>query len=197
MDSLTNLSAMDTDVIARFYPLDSEETIRKIQESIHCEAVPPLYNLPTPGASAMSRQHALVLRFSRPPRGDRGFVFGHDTRCDCVLPAFHGMSRMHFAITYDASHRLVLEDFSTAGTTVTYSGQPGERRTNFTWIIGEDEFVLDKRILVTVGSVTFEVVVPEYSAPTSAYNESRALFAARRAALGALPGTTRPFLVRT
>lgn len=106
---------MDNDVIARFYPIDNEEATCLVQESTHCEAVLQP-GLPAPGASASSHQHAFVLRFSRPPLWERGFVFGRDTKvCDCVLPTFHGIGNMHFAVTYDKSHHLVLEDFSKAG----------------------------------------------------------------------------------
>lgn len=71
---------MDTDVIARIYPLDSEEATREMKASIHCEVVPrPLTALPTTRA-ATSRQHAVVLRFSRPLLGGRGFVFGRDRK---------------------------------------------------------------------------------------------------------------------
>lgn len=179
---------MDTDVIARLYPIGGDrETTRKVRASAHCELAPP-HSTAQPATGSLV--HALVLRFSRPPRGIRGFVFGRDsTVCDCVLPDFRGVGNAHFAITYDDSHRLVLEDFSSAGTTVTYDGDAGIRRSGFVWIIGEDGFTSGKRIIVDASTVRFEVVIPDYAYPTNAYNEGRADMAANRAALGSLPRT--------
>ncbi|CAN8096757.1 unnamed protein product [Discula destructiva] len=186
---------MDTDVIARLYPLGGQDLTRKIRESSHCELVPPP---PSALGSNELWQYALVLRFSRPPRGDRGFVFGHDSGvCDCVLPAFYGVEGAHFAITYDGFHRLVLEDSSTAGTSVEYDGEAGERRRRFIWIIGEDEFTVGKRIIVNASSASFQVVVPEYAHPTTAYDESRAFMAANRTALGPPPRGLEPLFVKT
>lgn len=155
---------MDDDVIARLYPLDNEEVSFKMRESPHCEvATRPSTSLPTPRTNG-SQMYAIVLRHSRPPRGDRGFVFGRDNRvCDCTLPAFRNISSMHFAISYDEYHRLVLDDFSSVGTTVTYDNQAGERRSNFTWIVGEHDFVHGKRIIVNVNFISFEVSVPHHA----------------------------------
>lgn len=189
---------MANDVIARLYPFDNEETTRKVRECCHCEVVQRPSSLPTPGASAHSHQEAIVLRFSRRPKTDRGFVFGRNSEnCDCVLPAFHGISNTHFVITFDESHRLVLDDFSTTGTMVTYNGQGGERRRNFRWIIGEDEFVLDKRILVTISSITFEVVVPHYDRPVLAYEQNRLAWTDRRFDWITAPALTHPLLIRS
>ncbi|KUI73198.1 hypothetical protein VM1G_08920 [Cytospora mali] len=84
------------------------------------------------------RQHVLVLGFSRPPIGDLGFFF---------FLSFSGARSLD---------------------TFTYDDKAGEHRRNFVWIIGEDEITLNKGTLVDASSVTLEVVVPEYDAPTYA-----------------------------
>lgn len=86
----------------------------------------------------------IELRFSNGPRTSRGFVFGRNSNCDCVLPGMTGVSNFHFAITYDDAGRLVIQDLgSTVGTQVTYAGSDGRaqgtgRRRDFRWIIGGD-----------------------------------------------------------
>lgn len=189
----------DPDVIARLYPLD-EETGRAVRDSVHGEAVPVSWTEPTPGADASAQ--AFVLRFSRPPLNGFSFVFGRDrTVCDCVLPALAGVRGVHFAVTYDDFHRPTIEDLSTVedssatGTSVTYNGS-GESRKGFKWIIGEDDFVLDKRIIVTASYATLEVVVSDHHA-TGAYDQGRALLASRRSGAPGLPTPTHPLLIRS
>ena len=82
----------------------------------------------------------LQLTFSRGPKGPKGITFGTNANaCDVYLPRWKcvsGTGREHCYLTFDAQNRLILQDDSTYGTIVTYDGQGGMTRRNFTWIIG-------------------------------------------------------------
>lgn len=69
-----------------------------------------------------------------------GWVFGSDPElCDVLVSSKgkqHGISRRHFCITFDGQRRLVLNDISTYGSRVSYTGQGrNESRRGFTWIL--------------------------------------------------------------
>jgi hypothetical protein len=91
------------------------------------------------GISPCLSKPGLQLSFSHGPKGPLGFMLGRDARhCDIVLPHLPGISRQHCYLTFDYQRRLIVNDISSYGTIVTYDGMGGERRRNFTWIIGGD-----------------------------------------------------------
>ncbi|KAK2746812.1 hypothetical protein FQN57_002854 [Myotisia sp. PD_48] len=89
---------------------------------------------------AYDHMHRIRLDFNKPPKNEeRGFVFGTDpTQCDIILARpgqIRGISRAHFSIKF-GKDKIVLEDFSKWGTTVSYDNQAkNEVRRNFKWIL--------------------------------------------------------------
>lgn len=98
----------------------------------------------------------LELRFSNPPKTDRGFVFGRDEKCDVVLPAnLKNISNYHFSLTFENNfedthrYRLVLRDLrSTFGTSVEYNGKGGGHRRDFRWILSGHSETLNTPIII-------------------------------------------------
>ena len=100
----------------------------------------------------------LELRFSHGPRTGTGFIFGTDPdTCDVFLPAVQGISQHHFALTFEnnfadsAEYRLVLRDFSTFGSAVTYDGHGRHFRRNFRWILnGHETLTRNTNIVIEI-----------------------------------------------
>ena len=129
----------------------------------------------------------LQLTFSPGPRAGHGLVIGHDHRCHIVLPKLRHISGRHCALTFDAERRLILRDFSTNGTIVTYNGQGGEKRRSiityddkgrekrqhFTWILSGDE-VPDKakKIIIQIEEIRFQIIISKHETYPDLYNDN-------------------------
>ena len=106
--------------------------------------------------------HRLQLTFSEKPKdASKGYSFGTDSKkCDIVLGnrGAHGISGLHFSITFDDKKRLILRDSSTNGTAVSYSGQARkEVRHHFTWILNLEKKEGKWDVEVHVQGVSFKV----------------------------------------
>ncbi|EER41982.1 conserved hypothetical protein [Histoplasma capsulatum H143] len=92
-----------------------------------------------PSLSQIDRE-VLQLTFNHRPKGNEGFCLGRDkSKCDIFLPTLqysYPISARHCYLTFDNQNRLILRDQSSHGTTVLYDGKGGEKRRNFTWILG-------------------------------------------------------------
>lgn len=101
----------------------------------------------TPGYSVASETsvneleylHRIRLRFDHETKVKGRLTFGSDpARSDVLLTSKrrqHGISGVHFYITFDDKQRPVIQDMSLNGLTVSYDGQAkDERRKHFHWI---------------------------------------------------------------
>ena len=84
--------------------------------------------------------HRIHLRFDQNTKLKGRVTFGSDPdRSDVLLTPKrrqHGISGLHFYITFDNQNRPVVRDTSKKGLTVSYDGQAvDERRRHFQWII--------------------------------------------------------------
>jgi hypothetical protein len=113
----------------------------------------------------------LQLTFSHGPKGGHGFIIGTDpSSCDIVVPEILNkydhpvISSKHLYISFDAQHRLFVQDTSSRGTIVTYDGKGGKKRRNFKWIIGGDRVPDDtKTIVIEIHlKLKFQIVVSKH-----------------------------------
>ncbi|EEH03776.1 CAMK family protein kinase [Histoplasma capsulatum G186AR] len=85
-------------------------------------------------------QEGLQLTFNNTLAGNKGFCLGTNAnKCDIILPdqqRQHPVSGWHCYLTFNNQNHLILRDKSRHGTTVLYDGKGGEKRRNFTWILG-------------------------------------------------------------
>ncbi|TKA60932.1 hypothetical protein B0A55_12653, partial [Friedmanniomyces simplex] len=87
--------------------------------------------------------------------------------CDIVLPLLKGISRCHCYLTFDKERRFILRDCSTNGTMVTYDGKGGEKRQDFTWILGGHR-VPDKTETIVIrlhAALKFQIIVGKPTFP--------------------------------
>ncbi|KAK4038259.1 hypothetical protein C8A01DRAFT_17631 [Parachaetomium inaequale] len=118
----------------------------------------------------------LELRFSDIPPTSSGLVFGRDRNtCDIVLPNISGISRRHFALTYDNNfddghYRLIVRDLSTYGTMVTYNHEGHKLGTKCDWVIGGSEVADGATIIVRPhDDLRFRIVVTRRDITSPAY----------------------------
>lgn len=99
--------------------------------------------------SNLASIEGLQLTFTFGPKAMPGFYLGtNHRRCDILLPGIPSISRHHCYLTFDEEGRLIVQDCSKNGTIVRYDGKGGEKRCNFTWIIGGDEVPDNTREIV-------------------------------------------------
>ncbi|KID84985.1 serine/threonine protein kinase [Metarhizium guizhouense ARSEF 977] len=111
-------------------------------------------------------QRAIQLCFSQEPLRRGRFVLGTDAnRCDVLLPPAPGISAQHCSIGFDAESRLVLDDFSEAGTQVWYDWACSGDQRGHSWILSRG----DQRVVIDVQGVRFQLVVNDRSADWEAY----------------------------
>jgi len=111
------------------------------------------------------------LTFNPGPKAGQGLVLGTDSNCDIVLPQLSKISRRHCALTFDASRRLILRDFSHHGTIVEYNDKGGELRRHFTWIIGGHRVPRDtKKIAIGIQGIKFQIIVSTHDTHPDLYN---------------------------
>jgi serine/threonine-protein kinase Chk2 len=137
-------------------------------------------------------EDGLQLTFSHGPKGGGGFALGiHRNKCDIVLRNVEDkISRFHGYLTFDSQNRLILKDCSTHGTIVRYDGKGGEKRRNFTWILGGDEVPdrnVEKIVIEFHKRLKFQIVVPKHYAHLDQYIDNIRQFRAETAANEALP----------
>ncbi|KAL9584902.1 MAG: hypothetical protein Q9212_001836 [Teloschistes hypoglaucus] len=119
-------------------------------------------------------EEGLQLTFSHGPKAGLGFVLGTNaSSCDIVLPPLRDengkpvISRKHCYITFDAQRRLIVRDCSSQGTIVEYNGDGGEKRRNFTWIIGGHQVPdsIEEIVLQIHNDLKFQIVVSKPTFP--------------------------------
>lgn len=114
----------------------------------------------------------LQLTFNHGPKSRQGFVIGSNRDyCDIVLPSLQKISRRHCSLTFDAERRLILRDFSTNGTTVTYDGNGEERRKDFTWILSDKSLTGVEKIVIQIQKIKFQIIVSRHEANPALYNK--------------------------
>ena len=110
----------------------------------------------------------LQLMFSHGPKAGLGFVFGAEaSSCDIPLPPLQEISRRHCYLTFDEQQRLIVRDTSSYGTIVTYNRKGGEKRRNFTWIVGGHRVPDEtEEIIIQINDdLKFQVVVSKPTFP--------------------------------
>ncbi|KAH7171301.1 protein kinase [Dactylonectria macrodidyma] len=125
----------------------------------------------------------LRIKFSDIPRTKKGVVFGCDPQCDVVVPEAN-MSNIHFSLTFDDSHRLIVKDLgSRTGTQVTYDQKGEGIRSGFQWIVGGHDMANKAaNIVITITDcVAFQIFVsvfdissPAHAARVSRFNQGTA-----------------------
>jgi len=160
----------DANVIACLYPANGCEEAYKV---ISSEENRMRYIEPSTASESVDEEYdpthlpGLQLAFDSELKAGRGFIFGRDKRiCDIVVPdlatidhATTTISRRHCCLKFDEQGRLVLEDFSTYGTIVTFDGQGGVEHKNHTWILsGEGSPPLSKIVINIQSVVQFEII---------------------------------------
>lgn len=91
----------------------------------------------------------IEVRFSNIPRSHHGIIFGTGPDSDVVLPNCKGVGYHQFTLTFDDTNRLIVKDWgSLIGTEVTYEGEGGGTRRGFQWIVGGDDVLLQKNIVL-------------------------------------------------
>jgi serine/threonine-protein kinase Chk2 len=130
----------------------------------------------TPNETTHSRLHypGLRLTFDTGPKAGPGLVLGTDLDCDIMLPQLRKISRRHCYLTFDGQRRLILRDFSRCGTIVTYDGQGGKKRRQFTWILsGHRAPEGTKRIVIEIHEdVKFQIIVSRHDQYPDLYNNN-------------------------
>ena len=124
--------------------------------------------------------HRLQLTFGKEPKdASKGYSFGTDSKkCDIVLGnrGAHGISGLHFCITFDVIHeekRLILRDSSTNGTAISYSGQARkEVRHHFTWILNLEKEEGKWEVEVHVQGLSFKVELASHKTCEADYNKN-------------------------
>lgn len=106
----------------------------------------------------------LPLTFDLGPRSGIGFMFGRDRDyCDILLPTQNRrVSGRHCCITFDEQQQLVLRDFSTHGTKVTYNGQGAEKRRGFTWLLNHENLEQGTKIVINIQGIRFRITTPKH-----------------------------------
>ncbi|TAQ83032.1 hypothetical protein B7494_g8644, partial [Chlorociboria aeruginascens] len=124
----------------------------------------------------------LQLTFNPSPAG-QGWVFGTHESCDIVLPKLPLISRFHCSITFDIQGQVILRDFSSHGTILTYSGQGGEIRKTifpedgeplyFTWILsGPMSQEKHENIVINIQSIKFHIILPKHDVKSLLYRKN-------------------------
>ena len=112
----------------------------------------------------------LQVTFNAGPKAGQSFVLGTDrNRCDIVLPRLGEISRRHCCLTFDAERRLILRDFSTNGTMVTYDGKGAERRHHFTWILSG---TVASEIVIKIEKIEFQMIVSRHETHPGLYSDN-------------------------
>lgn len=76
----------------------------------------------------------LVFLFSHGAKTTAGIIGGTAANVDFHLPTAAGVSDYHFAITFNSRNQPIVKDLgSLGGTKVTYTGERGQRLSNFEW----------------------------------------------------------------
>lgn len=111
----------------------------------------------------------LAVRFSHGARTSVGVVGGCAANADLAFQDIPGISKYHFAITFDDQNRPIVRDLgSKGGTKVTYNEEKGERLSNFEWSLEGPSIANGKPpILNLTNLVQFKVILPlrEYTSP--------------------------------
>ena len=124
-----------------------------------------------------SEIHQILLRFDdlRKDIG-RGFGFGKDEhRCDVFLP-YKPLSQLHFRITFDEKHQLILEDTSKNGTWVSYGDEKDPDPRNYRRFL-----LLPDRgsIKVTIGKLCFRIEFPNHASCEAQFQTNVKLYLER------------------
>ena len=104
----------------------------------------------------------LVVRFSHSARTRVGVVCGHALNANLVFQNIPGISKFHFAFTFDDQYRPIVRDLgSTGGTKVTYNGENGQRRSKFDWLLQGPSIARGKPPVLNITDlIQFKVIVP-------------------------------------
>ena len=107
----------------------------------------------------------LVLLFSHGAKTSIGVVGGCAINADLSLQDIPGVSKYHFAITFDEQNRPILRDLGSAGgTKVTYNGEEGQRLSNFDWpLVGPSIANCQPPILNITDLLQFKVIVRDHN----------------------------------
>lgn len=153
--------------------VDAESALPELQGRNSRESTAPPEDSRDVDKNEVHHGKGLQFTFTYGPKAGPGFVLGTDANtCDIVLPPLKGISRRHCYLTFDAERCLILRDSSTNGTIVEYSGKGGQKRRQFTWILGGHEIPDEsKSIVIHIHpALKFKIVVARPTFPEIYYS---------------------------
>lgn len=163
----------------RFIDAEAEEDYTTSRPPTTRDTTPEPSEYPDAEAPLLDAGAHLELRFSRPPYGKGGFVFGRLPNSDIKVKNSTYMSGYHFSLDFDRNRRPIIRDLTTRlGTELTYYRedalpQGNTVRRKFVWIIGGDDFLGDISTVV-VGlpekyRLKFRIVVAKHHITSQTY----------------------------
>lgn len=175
----------DPDVICYLFPAGENDALRSVfnmeQNVARCLSL-------TDGARkelswwplerAFRDEPCLKFTFSNQPKTRKGLVVGRCPDADLVLPDIDGVSRYHFAITFDDDNRLIIRDLnSTCGTQVIYKDEDAMPRVGIDWdALGPGLLQSTGPVIKVTWGLQFKLVVPNHDTGSQAYLDKVARF---------------------
>ena len=131
----------------------------------------------------LGKTNALVCRLSDLHRTGDGLIMGCAPSADILTQQWPGISRIHLTLTFDDDGWPVARDLgSSAGTIVTYDGEKGERRSNFSWQLRGPEILGNTPLVLNLTDlVQFQLVIPPHDVTSEDYRRRVAEFRKRTA----------------
>ncbi|KAI9675746.1 MAG: hypothetical protein M1817_001113 [Caeruleum heppii] len=185
----------DSNLIATLIPIDDKEwaknafrldhnqsrylsPARGIAEgpTISSREATPGTQQPDDDAGQYDSAHRIQLTFDVKPKDPtKGYTFGTNPQTCDVLLGYRGAYRIsgrHFWITFNQNKRLILEDFSTYGTAVSYNGQAkDEVRNRFIWILDLKPNVGRYDVQVHIHGLSFKVELATHNTCEAEYGK--------------------------
>ncbi|KAL8354377.1 hypothetical protein RB601_003985 [Gaeumannomyces tritici] len=197
MDDRGNHDPDDGNVAAYFFPAIGTQGYYGAKQSIEAlKKASPLYlrprrQTPQPGPAGIPTRQELQQTAGRGGDKDSDLDWEPCIRVtfDSILKTRHGLrvgsskdvefqvpniSRRHFALTFDDSHRLVIQDLgSTDGTTVIYDKQKLGPWRDFGWVVGGPQFLqkVDEVDVRVTKMVQFRLIIPRHDYRSESYRD--------------------------
>ena len=131
----------------------------------------------------LEKTDALVCRLSDLHRTGDGLTMGCAPSADIPIQPWPGISKFHLALTLDDDGWPIARDLgSSGGTIITYDGEKGERRSNFSWQLRGPEILSNKALVLNLTDlVQFLLVIPPHDIASANYRRRVADFRKRTA----------------
>ncbi|KAF2680631.1 putative serine/threonine protein kinase, partial [Lentithecium fluviatile CBS 122367] len=120
---------------------------------------------------SLERSPCLVLRFSDGAKTGHGIMAGWGDNVDVSLPKRRGISRCHFAFTFDDKNRLIARDLgSKHGIRVVYDEEKGDFQSKIDYLLQAPSILRTEHLVLYVGpGFQIKVVVPSHDVTSQDY----------------------------